>query len=156
LNPGKGKRFIRIFSENSTRNLGLTQTLILLVPGDSFCVGKPLPREANHSSPSSAEVKNYWRYTFPPPYAFLACIWTNHFLRLSVIHATIKNSQNFRGSTKGNVRTQKLMSLFVVFRYTYCIFPFPLGAQCSTKSHYISNTRRHLPLIDFKRDHISG
>jgi hypothetical protein len=29
-------------------------------------------REANHSPPSSAEVKKMWVYTFTPPHAFMA------------------------------------------------------------------------------------
>jgi hypothetical protein len=29
-------------------------------------------READHSSPTSAEVKNTWIYTFTPPYVFMA------------------------------------------------------------------------------------
>jgi hypothetical protein len=29
-------------------------------------------READYSSPSSAEVKNEWRYTSTPPYALVA------------------------------------------------------------------------------------
>jgi hypothetical protein len=28
--------------------------------------------EANHSSPSTAEVKNMWNYKFMPPYIFIA------------------------------------------------------------------------------------
>ena len=30
-------------------------------------------REVDHSSPSSAEVKNEWSHTAPPSYAFMAC-----------------------------------------------------------------------------------
>jgi len=30
-------------------------------------------REANHSSPSSVELKNDWNSTSTPPYAFMAC-----------------------------------------------------------------------------------
>jgi hypothetical protein len=38
-----------------------------------FCWGvKQLGREADHSSPSSAEVKNAWSYTSTPQYAFMA------------------------------------------------------------------------------------
>jgi hypothetical protein len=32
----------------------------------------PRGREADHSSPSSAEVKNQWSYTFTPPYTLMA------------------------------------------------------------------------------------
>jgi len=35
---------------------------------------KQLGDEAEHSSPSSAKVKNEWSYTFTPHYTFMACI----------------------------------------------------------------------------------
>jgi len=33
--------------------------------------------EADHSPPSSTEVKNAWSYTPPPPYAFMTCCFTS-------------------------------------------------------------------------------
>ena len=33
----------------------------------------PRGREADHSSTSSAEVKNQWSYTFTSPYTLMAC-----------------------------------------------------------------------------------
>jgi hypothetical protein len=33
---------------------------------------KQLGREADHSPPNSAELKNMWIYTFTPKYAFMA------------------------------------------------------------------------------------
>jgi hypothetical protein len=33
--------------------------------------------EADHSPPSSAEVKNEWRYIWAPPYVFMPFIRTN-------------------------------------------------------------------------------
>jgi hypothetical protein len=46
------------------------QPPIQRVPGAlSLWVKKP-EREADHSPPSSAEVKNTWSYTSTPPYAF--------------------------------------------------------------------------------------
>jgi hypothetical protein len=41
-------------------------------PGGSFPGVKQLGREADHSSPVSAEVKKMWIYTSTPPYAFIA------------------------------------------------------------------------------------
>jgi hypothetical protein len=38
----------------------------------SFPGVKLLEREAYHSSPSSAELKNTWCYTSTPPYIFIA------------------------------------------------------------------------------------
>jgi hypothetical protein len=37
---------------------------------------KRLGREADHSPPSSADVKNGWTYTSTPSYTFLGCKWT--------------------------------------------------------------------------------
>jgi hypothetical protein len=40
--------------------------------GGSFPVVKVAGREADHSPPASAKVKNMWICTSPPPYAFVA------------------------------------------------------------------------------------
>jgi len=44
----------------------------------SFPGGKAVGREADHSAPSSAEVKNEWRYTSTPYYAFIAWCLVKH------------------------------------------------------------------------------
>jgi hypothetical protein len=50
--------------------LGSTQTPMQWIP-EAFSFGVKLPgREADHSPPSSAEVKTTWSYTSTPPYAF--------------------------------------------------------------------------------------
>jgi len=47
--------------------LGPTQHLIQCVPG-ALSLGVKLPwRVADHSPPSSAEVKNFWSYASTPP-----------------------------------------------------------------------------------------
>jgi hypothetical protein len=52
--------------------LGLTQPPIQWVSG-ALSLGVKRPwREADHSPPSSAEVKNAWSYTSTPQYAFMA------------------------------------------------------------------------------------
>jgi hypothetical protein len=52
--------------------LGPTQLPIQWVPGAlSLEVKRPV-READHSPPSSAEVKNAWGYTSTPQYVFMA------------------------------------------------------------------------------------
>jgi hypothetical protein len=52
--------------------LGPTLPPIQWVPGDlSPGVNRP-GREADHSPPTSAEVKNKWIYTSTPPYAFMS------------------------------------------------------------------------------------
>jgi hypothetical protein len=35
-------------------------------------------READHSPPSSTEIKNVWSYTFTPEYAFMAWCLVKH------------------------------------------------------------------------------
>jgi hypothetical protein len=41
-----------------------------------FCGGKQPVREEDNSPPFSTEVKNEWKYTCPPPYAFMVCTRT--------------------------------------------------------------------------------
>jgi hypothetical protein len=52
--------------------LGPTHPPIQGIPGALFPAVKRPGREADHSPPSSAEVKNVWRYTSTPPYVFMA------------------------------------------------------------------------------------
>jgi hypothetical protein len=52
--------------------LGSTQPPIQWVTGGSFPGVKRPGREADHSPPTSAEVKKMWIYTSTPPYAFMA------------------------------------------------------------------------------------
>jgi hypothetical protein len=57
---------IFLFTTASRPALGPTQPPIQWVPGSFPGVKRPR-READHSSPSSAEVKNAWTYTSTPP-----------------------------------------------------------------------------------------
>jgi hypothetical protein len=52
--------------------LGHTESPIQWIPGALFPGVKRQEREADHSSPTSAEVKKIWIYTSTPPYAFMA------------------------------------------------------------------------------------
>jgi hypothetical protein len=52
--------------------LGSTQPPIQWVPGALSLGVKRSGREADHSPPTSAEVKKMWIYTSTPPYAFMA------------------------------------------------------------------------------------
>jgi hypothetical protein len=63
--PGRVENFL--FSTSSRPALGPTQTPIQWVPG-----AKRHGRDANHSPPTSAEVKKTWVYTSTPLYAFMA------------------------------------------------------------------------------------
>jgi hypothetical protein len=62
--PGRGKNFL--ISTSSRPVLGPTEPPIQWVPR----VMRP-GREADHSPPTSAEVKKTWLYTSTPPYAFM-------------------------------------------------------------------------------------
>jgi hypothetical protein len=52
--------------------LGPTQYPIQWAPGTHFLVIMRAWREADHSPPPSAEIKNAWSYTSTPQYAFMA------------------------------------------------------------------------------------
>jgi hypothetical protein len=60
-NPGRVKNFL--FSMSSRLDLGPTQPPILWVPGILSLEVKREGREADHSSPTSAEDKKTWIYT---------------------------------------------------------------------------------------------
>jgi hypothetical protein len=68
---------IFIFTTASTTALGPTQP-IQWVPGALSLGVKRLDREADHSPPSSAKVKNAWSYTSTPPYVFLVWCLVKH------------------------------------------------------------------------------
>jgi hypothetical protein len=63
---------IFFFTTVPRKALESTQPPIQWVPGALF-LGVKRPRyEADHSPPSSAEVKNAWSYTSTPQYVFMA------------------------------------------------------------------------------------
>jgi hypothetical protein len=66
--PVGGSDVIFLFATASRPALGPTQPPIRSVPGALPPGGgaKRLGREADHSPPSSGEVKNAWSYTFTP------------------------------------------------------------------------------------------
>jgi hypothetical protein len=51
---------------------GVHPTSYTMGTGGSFPAVKRPGREADHSPPTSAEVKKMWIYTSTPPYAFMA------------------------------------------------------------------------------------
>jgi hypothetical protein len=68
--PGRVKIFH--FSISSRPALGSTQPPIKMGTGGSFPGVKRQEREADHSSPTSAEDKKKWIYTSTPPCVFMA------------------------------------------------------------------------------------
>jgi hypothetical protein len=62
---GRAKNFL--FSKSSRPALGATQLPIQWVPGALSPAVKRSGREADHSTPTSAEVKKMWIYTSTPP-----------------------------------------------------------------------------------------
>jgi hypothetical protein len=67
----RGRDFF-LFDKASRPTLGLTQPPIQWIPGVVFSRVKRPVRKANHSFPSSAEVKNAWSYSCTLPYIFIA------------------------------------------------------------------------------------
>jgi hypothetical protein len=63
---------ILLFATASRLALGLTQYPIQWAPETSVEGIKRPVREADHSPPSSAEVKNAWNYTSTLLYVFMA------------------------------------------------------------------------------------
>jgi hypothetical protein len=68
--PGRAKNFL--FCTSFILVLGPTQPAIKWVP-EALSLGVKWPgREADHSSPTSAEVKKTWIYTSTPRFDFMA------------------------------------------------------------------------------------
>jgi hypothetical protein len=79
---------IFLFTTVSRPALGPIEPSIQWVPG-ALSLGVKRPgREAVHSSPSSAEVKNAWSYIFTPQYVFMA--WCSDKLHLYLYRFIIK------------------------------------------------------------------
>jgi hypothetical protein len=68
--PGRVKNFV--FSTSPRPDLESTQPPIQWILGAASLAVKRLELEAEHSPPTSAEVKKIWIYTSTPPYAFMA------------------------------------------------------------------------------------
>jgi hypothetical protein len=103
-----------LFTTASRTALRCTQPPIQWVPGALFLGVQRPTREANHSLPPSAEVKNAWSYTCTPQYFFIA--W-----------CLIKHSDKFTFTFKATTRIQS-SSRHRVGRNSY------MGNQYSIKS----------------------
>jgi hypothetical protein len=69
---------IFLFTTASGTALGPTQPPIQWVTGAVSLGVKRPGREADHSPPSSAEIKNAWNYTSTPQYAFMVWCLVKH------------------------------------------------------------------------------
>jgi hypothetical protein len=88
---------IFLFTTASRTALGLTQPPIQWVPG-TLSLGVKWPgREADHSPPSSCEVKNEWSYTFTPPIRLHGVVHRDNFnFTTSPIHSDSEMNQQTR------------------------------------------------------------
>jgi hypothetical protein len=81
---------IFLFSTASRPALGPTQPTIQWVPG-AISLGVKRPGcEADHSPPSSAEVKNAWSYTSTPQYAFMTWCLVKHRDNFTLLYFTLQ------------------------------------------------------------------
>jgi hypothetical protein len=67
LRPGSSVVQVPAGAGNFSLHHRVHRPPIQRVPGDLFLGLNRPRREADHSHPSSAEVKNAWGYTFTPP-----------------------------------------------------------------------------------------
>jgi hypothetical protein len=96
---------IFLFTIASRTALGPTQPPTQWVPG-AFSLGVKRPgREADHSPPSSAEVKNAWSYTSAPQYAFMALWLVKHRENFTFTYPEGRRPVGrFRGGWKDNIK----------------------------------------------------
>jgi hypothetical protein len=76
--------------------LGHTQLPIQWAPGALYLEIKRPGREADHSSPSSAKVKNAWSYTSIPKYVFTAKCLVKHRINFTFIIPSSSPSRSFK------------------------------------------------------------
>jgi hypothetical protein len=96
---------IFFFATPSTPPLGPTQPPVPWVPG-TLSLGVERPgREADHSPPSSAEVKNAWNYNSTPQYTFMAwCLVKPGYEDVDWIHLTQNRIQWGDAVNTGSVK----------------------------------------------------
>jgi hypothetical protein len=111
---------VSLFSIASHLALGPTQTPIVWVIGAVNQLGC----EADHPSPSNAEVKNEWSYAFTPQFAFMACT-----RRLNVFIVAVSSS--FCGDNLPTYVTVQSLKLFF----------------CALRSHHIKK-KLHVEVED--------
>jgi hypothetical protein len=85
-------------------------------------------READHSPPSNAEVKNPWNYTSIPPYVYMA--WY-----------LIKHKENFTFITFTEIRVSTWKTSRCALSVRPSMWQGKIGAVLTTRS-YLSNNRK--------------
>jgi hypothetical protein len=93
---------IFLFITVSRPAVGSIQPPIQWVPVSLSLGVKRSGREADHSPPSSAEVKNAWSYTFTPKYNFMTwcsvkaqgqlCLFRHAYINFDVIATVLKET----------------------------------------------------------------
>jgi hypothetical protein len=92
---------IFLFTIASRTALGPTQPPIKWVSRALSLGVKRLEREADHSPPSSAEVKHAWSYTSIPPYVFMVWCLVKHrdnftfYLYCRTLHCSLYKSHYY-------------------------------------------------------------
>jgi hypothetical protein len=97
---------IFLFTTVSRLALGPTQTPNQWLPG-ALSLGVKLPgREADHSPPSTAEIKNSWSYTTTPQHTFMlwSSVKTQGHLYLLSFHAANTANEYFCLLIKSSVK----------------------------------------------------
>lgn len=82
--PSRGRNFF-----SSQKCTAFLQPFIEWVPGTLRLTFKQLVHEADHISPSTAEVRNEWNYTSVPSYSFIVCGVTPLCLMMTVTLMTM-------------------------------------------------------------------
>jgi hypothetical protein len=114
-----------LFTTASRTALGPTQPPIQWVPGALSLAVKQPEREADHLSPSSAEVKNAWSYTSTPPIRLHGVVLSSaqgqlyllplhtHTCSTSFTASTLKE-RNHISNEHHEARKQKEQKLFIL------------------------------------------
>jgi hypothetical protein len=116
--------------------LGPTQSPIQWVPA-ALSPGVNQPgHKADHSLPSSAEIKNVWTCTSIPPYVFMVCYLVKQRMHL---HDVILSSQ-------GQLYLNVLMALYMCAGFQILVSPRSTFKRCD------GWTDRHRKIKDFTQN----
>jgi hypothetical protein len=109
-----------LFTTASRTALGPTQPPIQWVPG-ALSLGLKRPgREADHSPPSGAEVKNAWSYTSTPQYVFMTWCFVKDRDNVNFIYHHITNADSTKAENNSLFISLSLSLLFYLdFIHTF-------------------------------------